>query len=68
VGECIVAVGGCIVLVAGSNRIGLTAKEGRHEGRKMVIRQLLAMKRSAARPQDLADIAELLTLNPDEGS
>jgi len=32
------------------------------------VQQLLAMKRAAARPQDLADIAELLSLNPDETS
>jgi len=30
------------------------------------VTQLLAMKRAAARPQDLADIAELLSNNPDE--
>lgn len=30
------------------------------------VKQLLDMKRAAARPQDLADIAELLSLNDDE--
>jgi hypothetical protein len=30
------------------------------------VRQLLALKRAAARPQDLADIAELLAINPHE--
>lgn len=30
------------------------------------VKQLLDMKRAAARPQDLADIAELLILNPNE--
>lgn len=31
------------------------------------VKQLLDMKRAAARPQDLADIAEILSLNRDEG-
>jgi hypothetical protein len=33
VGRCIVVIGGCIDAVAGSNRIGLTTKARRHEGR-----------------------------------